>query len=189
MTVITELLARVRVRHVLLLGAAIRALLLALAAVLDSLAAVKYTDVDLTVFRDAAAALAAGDSPYTRATYRYTPLLAGALTLVDGRVLFVALDLLAGWIIARTLAPPKQTSAAKQKQTTVKQEKETLEKMRWPVLGAAAWLLNPLVINVSTRVRPFLFLSVPLFHPPITNQPNQQINQSNKQCIQFESKQ
>ena len=45
----------------------------------DANFAVKYTDVDYAVFCDAAAALAQGDSPFRRATYRYTPLLAYAM--------------------------------------------------------------------------------------------------------------
>jgi len=47
--------------------------------------------------------VAAGGSPFDRATYRYTPLLAWLLLPNDwlhpasGKLLFCAADLLAGW--------------------------------------------------------------------------------------------
>ena len=84
-------------------GACVRGGLLAVGAWQDEHARVKYTDIDYEVYTDAAGFLAAGGSPYERTTYRYTPLLAGALvpnvTLHKawGKLLFCAADLVAAW--------------------------------------------------------------------------------------------
>ena len=83
------------------LGIASRVVLLVYGELQDRFSHVKYTDIDYSVFSDAAAFAAKGLSPYLRSTYRYSPLLAWALTpnvLVHaawGKVLFCAADLLA----------------------------------------------------------------------------------------------
>lgn len=104
---------------------------------------IKYTDIDYLVFTDAARFLSQGRSPYDRATYRYTPLLAWMLlpTTWDsggwwfefGKALFAAGDVVTGWLIWRVL-----------------------EGQRGMVRGralsyASLWLLNPMVANISTR--------------------------------------
>jgi len=100
----------------------------------DRYFSVKYTDVDYVVFSDAARFMAHGSSPYLRLTYRYTPLLAALLTpnvvLGEwwGKALFAACDCAVGVMIIRMLRN---------------------HSLALPL--ACAWLLNPIVINVSTR--------------------------------------
>ncbi|KAJ3024147.1 pentamidine resistance factor [Thoreauomyces humboldtii] len=99
---------------------------------------VKFTDVDYLVFTDGARFVTAGESPYLRATYRYTPLLAwlvvpNVVWHPDfGKWLFCACDLLGGWFIHAILcrvgcAPDRATKYT------------------------AVWLLNPFVVAISAR--------------------------------------
>ncbi|KAI1099679.1 glycosyltransferase family 50 protein [Jackrogersella minutella] len=105
----------------------------------------KYTDIDYLVFTDAArfTFASASASPYTRETYRYTPLLAwllypttwpGNFWFSSGKALFAAADLLAGYLIVLVLRGPY---------------------LRMPVdracRYASIWLLNPMVATISTR--------------------------------------
>ncbi|KAI9045905.1 glycosylphosphatidylinositol-alpha 1,4 mannosyltransferase I [Aspergillus affinis] len=124
---------------------ALRAILLIYGAWQDAHSAVKYTDIDYMVFTDAARYVAHGASPYARDTYRYTPLLAWLLTptswtsaggafFLFGKVLFALSDVLAGWLIVKSL-----TSAA--------YGMDVVRARKY----AAVWLLNPMVANISTR--------------------------------------
>jgi phosphatidylinositol glycan class M len=62
--------------RLLLISALLRALLTAWGYVQDHYMSVKYTDIDYSVFTDAARYVVRGQSPFLRSTYRYSPLLA-----------------------------------------------------------------------------------------------------------------
>ncbi|KAL2369909.1 GPI mannosyltransferase 1 [Blastomyces gilchristii] len=110
----------------------------------DAHSPMKYTDIDYFVFTDAAKFVSQGRSPYDRATYRYTPLLAwllvptvwgGSFWLAFGKALFALADIVAGWLIVRVL------------------RQQRLMQMDMPraLKYASIWLLNPMVATISTR--------------------------------------
>ncbi|KAG0342835.1 hypothetical protein BG000_000598 [Podila horticola] len=104
----------------------------------DTHLVVKYTDIDYVVFSDASRYLTQGLSPYRRATYRYTPLLAQLLMpniyLHEsfGKWVFTSADLLTGVLIQKILRLRGMSESR-------------------AVKFNALWLLNPMVANISTR--------------------------------------
>ncbi|UKZ75326.1 GPI mannosyltransferase 1 [Trichoderma virens FT-333] len=122
------------------LAALLRLVLLLYGNWQDAHSAVKYTDIDYLVFTDAARYVSNGLSPYSRETYRYTPLLAWMLIPTAkphlfsfGKVVFALADLLAGWLIVRVLRKQRGMSAER------------------AGAFAAIWLWNPMVATISTR--------------------------------------
>jgi phosphatidylinositol glycan class M len=119
-------------------GLFLRFVLLGIGSYIDATSSVRYTDVDYSVYSDAARAISEGRSPYERATYRYTPLLAamslpGVLYPLYGKLMFCLVDLVLAWCVRQLLLT------------------RGLSDTRATRYGALSILLNPLVMNVSTR--------------------------------------
>lgn len=99
---------------------------------------IPYTDVDYQVITDAARLVFDGQSPYERATYRYSPLLAFLLVpnvvlhRCWGKLLFSLADLVVGRYLQLIL---------------IRNGLSTGVSLKY----ASLWLLNPLSVNVSTR--------------------------------------
>lgn len=139
---------------------AIRVMLVLYGEWQDEHMTVKYTDVDYAVYTDAARAMAEGDTPFARTTYRYTPLLyvylptyrscrsnhhflyrlCRAFLLLPnifvhelfGKVVFITADIVIGELLFRILRARQIKQAH--------------------AIGyMSVWLFHPFSINVSTR--------------------------------------
>ncbi|KAG0196510.1 hypothetical protein BGX28_010037 [Mortierella sp. GBA30] len=125
-------------RQLMWASLALHAILLVYGHWQDTHLVVKYTDIDYVVFTDASRYLTQGLSPYKRATYRYTPLLAQILTpniyLHEsfGKWIFTGANLLIGFLIQKILRLRDMSESR-------------------AVKFNALWLLNPMVANISTR--------------------------------------
>lgn len=170
----------ITLRNAMLLAVALRVGLLIYGDYHDRHSSLKYTDVDYRVFSDASRFIAhpspsnlaqgfvsrvlswnLGD-PYTRATYRYTPLLAllilpnEHLHPVFGKVVFALCDLLVGFVLYRISlragnAPLVNDSRSQSSKSTSPGQDAPEPRRPAVLLIAALWLLNPMVANISTR--------------------------------------
>ncbi|KAF4615196.1 hypothetical protein D9613_002615 [Agrocybe pediades] len=175
-------------RNVLVSSIAIRVILILYSEWHDEHSVVKYTDVDYRVFSDAAFFLShpgpddwnraqgplksilgrdlSVGNPYTRETYRYTPLLAFLLTpngwLLPsfGKYVFALCDIVNGILIYRLLKSeilPGLVPDALNRRSSSKQipNASTSSASEWVEMRAtiysAVHLLNPLVFSISTR--------------------------------------
>ena len=111
---------------------------------------VAYTDIDFLVFTDAADYINAGESPYDRHTYRYTPFLAALLSYLPhkeiGRYVFCIADAICGGIICKFRKANRQRTLFKSRQTKGQEEEQMAQ-----FQDALWWLYNPLAINICTR--------------------------------------
>ncbi|KAI0647310.1 glycosyltransferase family 50 protein [Trametes meyenii] len=149
----------------------------------DAHSVVKYTDVDYRVFSDAArfvlsptgsnraegplAQYLSVGSPYTRATYRYTPLLAVLLAPNEwvhpsfGKFLFAGCDILVGLLmyelLVSTILPSarrihsRKRSEKKASSSEPDTAKDDATTQRLATFLVSLHLLSPLVFTISTR--------------------------------------
>ncbi len=114
-----------------------RLLLFAISIGLDQYE-VKFTDIDYEVFTDAAEFVSKGESPFSRSTYRYSPILAYLMvgnqwSPYFGKFLFTLFDLIIGYLV----------------------DLQGYDS-RW-------WLYNPLVAIISLRGNAESFVCFPIF--------------------------
>lgn len=123
-------------------------------ALFDHGVGVQYTDIDYYVFTDAARLVQAGQSPYRRHTYRYTPFLASLLALsgnslmISSRILFCFADALCGYIILKLRVASRMRCSSSTRLTAGKDGSAA------PIIlpsDSLWWLYNPLAINICTR--------------------------------------
>uniref|UniRef100_A0A0A9XEA3 GPI alpha-1,4-mannosyltransferase I, catalytic subunit n=1 Tax=Lygus hesperus TaxID=30085 RepID=A0A0A9XEA3_LYGHE len=119
-------------------GLIIRFALIVYGVTQDEISEVQYTDVDYKVFTDAARHVLAGESPYDRHTYRYSPIVAYMMIpniLVHpafGKVLFSLSDVLVTVLIHWILKIEGFSNKA-------------------AVKYSLFWLYNPLSVVITTR--------------------------------------
>uniref|UniRef100_A0A1I8EI93 GPI alpha-1,4-mannosyltransferase I, catalytic subunit n=1 Tax=Wuchereria bancrofti TaxID=6293 RepID=A0A1I8EI93_WUCBA len=130
-------------KQLILLSFLCRIILVYYGCIHDYLFEVQFTDIDYKVYSDAAEYIYRGQSPYKRATYRYTPLLAWLLTPVVkwpdfGKILFCAVDVAIGFLYFELAACSwtmhKDEDKSRMKRTVV-----------------IFWLANPLTAIISAR--------------------------------------
>ncbi|KHN87297.1 GPI mannosyltransferase 1 [Toxocara canis] len=126
-----------------------RALLVTYGPIHDYLFEVSFTDIDYKVFSDAAAQVGRGDSPYQRATYRYTPLLAWLLVPNTvwpefGKMLFCTLDVTVGYLCFKTA-----TSELLMRSSSNIARLQMTRRAKHCVI--IFWLANPLTAVISAR--------------------------------------
>lgn len=106
----------------------------------DQLMEVAYTDIDYSVFTDAAKQIYDGKSPYEIETYKYTPLLAQILlpnvcvNILFGKILFSVFDIVVALILFR-ICVKSMSLDGKQSETLI----------------AILWLFNPFTMTISSR--------------------------------------
>ncbi|KAJ3047068.1 GPI mannosyltransferase 1, partial [Rhizophlyctis rosea] len=134
-----HLSSQITPKSIFLASVILHILFLLYGAYQDTHPTLKFTDIDYEVFTDGARFISRSSSPYARATYRYTPLLA-YLVLPNvylfhsfGKVLFSAVDLLVGWLLLDLL------------------RRKGLSERTAAMWTGAVWMCNPFVVAISTR--------------------------------------
>ncbi|EDW31732.1 GL11273 [Drosophila persimilis] len=154
----------------LLISALIRLVLICYGQIHDSKSAVPYTDIDYKVVTDGARQVLAGDTPFARHTYRYSPIMAYLQTLnilvhpACGKLLYATFDLLIATLIYHLVHMEIKSQYQKTVQHLLSkfnrphepdQSLDALDERSHPEniarVSACCWLYNPLTAVISTR--------------------------------------
>ena len=120
-------------------AAIIRFTLIIYGTIHDKYMDVKYTDIDYTVFTDAARHIVNGESPYLKDTYKYTPLLAYLVTPnillhpLFGKCLFCVVDIFVVLVLDSIM------------------KKMKCDKYLSNILMMTCWIFNPFTMTISSR--------------------------------------
>ncbi|EYC08711.1 hypothetical protein Y032_0064g3490 [Ancylostoma ceylanicum] len=129
----------------------------------DYIFEVNFTDIDYSVYSDAARHVAEGRSPFERETYRYTPALAWLLlpvvTYKDfGKFLFCIFDILVGWMFFEIISPQGGHADEERRQNKDTQSStgsadfhKTDDADSVMASVVIFWLANPLTAIISAR--------------------------------------
>ncbi|CAG9535033.1 unnamed protein product [Cercopithifilaria johnstoni] len=139
-------------KQILLLSLLCRIILVYYGRIHDYLFEVQFTDIDYKVYSDAAKYIYHGKSPYERATYRYTPLLAWLLMPVVkwsdfGKILFCAVDVAVGFLYFQL----SSYGCATCKVNKLNNLREDKDESRMKKSVVIFWLANPLTFIISSR--------------------------------------
>ena len=140
-------------------AAILRILLIIYGHLHDIYMEVRYTDIDYIVFSDAANHFVNGSSPYNRATYRYTPLLAilmspnSFLHPYFGKLFFSICDLVVGGLLIKILQQERPFHRGKLEDEGATNLGQPFIKKGENLKNIAAWFwfFNPLTLTISTR--------------------------------------
>ncbi|VDK45818.1 unnamed protein product [Anisakis simplex] len=145
-----EILVAWTMNKIFLTAFLFRVLLICYGPIHDYLFDVSFTDVDYKVFSDAAMYVRQGASPYRRATYRYTPLLAWILLPNTvwpefGKLLFCLFDIVVAYLCYQMIT----SSLFSLEHSSNVIRSETLNRAKQCII--VFWLANPLTAIISTR--------------------------------------
>uniref|UniRef100_A0A0K0DGL2 GPI alpha-1,4-mannosyltransferase I, catalytic subunit n=1 Tax=Angiostrongylus cantonensis TaxID=6313 RepID=A0A0K0DGL2_ANGCA len=145
--------------QLLFVSLAVRFTLILYSNIHDYVFHVNFTDIDYSVYSDAARHVAAGESPFNRVTYRYTPALAWILLPNNrykdfGKYLFCVFDVVVAWMHFEIMGTkPRKQAREANRPSSLRSREDTEDQSDDDFTRAVVvfWLANPLTAVISAR--------------------------------------